>query len=315
MCIGASGNLSGCSGNRSGRSGRLSGAPETVPDAPEDFPGLRKPFRRRPKTFWTLRKLFRTFGADLLASLDRTMADHRIDYLPGCAELGDFDATSTTIALSPGGELQNLPRVAVERTFEKYYTEFEKRRDGAPWEAYTPYELRAVGTFVRLGWRARAQELLDFFLAGRRPLAWNQWPEVVWHDPRAPKFLGDLPHAWVGSDFLRSFLDLFAYEREAGQALVLGAGIPPSWAESPEGAGIRDLVTPYGRLSYHLQEVGEAVTVRIEGGLTPPPGGLAISWPLSGSPRSATLNGRPLAVSPNGEVVVRELPAVVVLNR
>jgi hypothetical protein len=256
------------------------------------------------------------FRADLLASLARAMADHRIDYLPGCAELGDFDATSTTIALSPGGELQNLPRAAVERTFERYYAEFQKRRDGsAPWEAYTPYELRAVGTFVRLGWRARAEELVDFFLAGRRPAAWNQWPEVVWHDPRAPKFLGDLPHAWVGSDFLRSFLDLFAYEREADQALVLGAGIPPAWAGSPEGVGIRDLATPYGRLSYHLQAVGETVTVRIEAGLTPPPGGLAISWPLAGSPRSATQNGKPLAVAQDGEVVVREVPAVVVLRR
>ncbi|HZF08720.1 MAG TPA: discoidin domain-containing protein [Thermoanaerobaculia bacterium] len=256
------------------------------------------------------------FRADLLASLARTMADHRIDYLPGCAELGDFDATSTTIALSPGGELANLPRAAVERTFERYYAEFEQRRDGtAPWEAYTPYELRAVGTFVRLGWRGQTEELLDFFLAGRRPAAWNQWPEVVWHDPRAPKFLGDLPHAWVGSDFLRSFLDLFAYERESDQALVVGAGLPPAWIASPEGVGIRGLRTPYGPLSYHLQAVREKVTLRLEGGLTPPPGGLAISWPLAGTPRSVTLNGKPLPLSPGGEVIVRELPSVVVLRR
>ena len=42
--------------------------------------------------------------------------------------------------------------------------------------------------------------------AGRRPAAWNQWPEVVHRDSLAPKFLGDLPHTWVGSDFVRSLL-------------------------------------------------------------------------------------------------------------
>ncbi len=43
------------------------------------------------------------FRDDLYASIRRTVADHGIDYLPGCAELGDFDATSTTIALAPAG--------------------------------------------------------------------------------------------------------------------------------------------------------------------------------------------------------------------
>src|SRR5436305_10507008 len=43
-------------------------------------------------------------------------------------------------------------------------------------------------------------------------------PEVVYKDLRAPNFLGDLPHTWVGSDFIRSFLDLLAYERDSDQA-------------------------------------------------------------------------------------------------
>jgi F5/8 type C domain-containing protein len=262
------------------------------------------------------------FRADLLASLGRAMAGHGIDYLPGCAELGDFDPTSTTIALAPGGELDHLPRAAVDRTFERYWQSFVERRDGAaPWEAYTPYELRTVGAFVRLGWRERAQELLRFFLDGRRPAAWNQWPEVVWHDARAPKFLGDLPHAWVGSDFIRSFLDLFAYEREGDGALgaldtlVIGAGIPPAWAASREGVAVRGLATPYGPLSYRLRARGRTLTVRIAGGLTPPPGGIVLSWPLAGRPRAGTVNGRPIAPPLGSEVVVRAVPAVVVLRR
>ncbi|HEY0373018.1 MAG TPA: hypothetical protein VGD79_13520, partial [Thermoanaerobaculia bacterium] len=41
------------------------------------------------------------FRRDLLASIARTMRDHKIDYIPGSAELGDFDATSTTVAVTP----------------------------------------------------------------------------------------------------------------------------------------------------------------------------------------------------------------------
>ena len=36
------------------------------------------------------------FAADLVASLEAATRQHGIDYLPGAAELGDFDATSTT---------------------------------------------------------------------------------------------------------------------------------------------------------------------------------------------------------------------------
>ena len=41
------------------------------------------------------------FQRDLAASVRAAMARHGIDYVPGCADLGDFDATSTTVALDP----------------------------------------------------------------------------------------------------------------------------------------------------------------------------------------------------------------------
>ena len=88
---------------------------------------------------------------------------------------------------------------------------------------------------MRLGQPERARELLGLFLADRRPPAWNQWPEVVYRDLRAPNFLGDLPHTWVASDFIRSFLDLLAYERDSDQALVLAAGVPDDWIAAPGG--------------------------------------------------------------------------------
>jgi len=46
------------------------------------------------------------FRADLLASLRHATTAHGIAYLPGAAELGDFDPTSSTIAIAPAGELQ-----------------------------------------------------------------------------------------------------------------------------------------------------------------------------------------------------------------
>jgi hypothetical protein len=229
---------------------------------------------------------------DLYASLQRVIAGAGIDYIPGSADLADFDATSTTIALSPGGELANLPRPVLEHTFERYWNEFEKRRSSTDWKDYTPYELRTVGAFVRLGWTGRAHQLLDFFLKDRRPPGWNQWPEVVYRDLRAPGFLGDLPHTWVGSDYARSFLDLLAYERDSDHALILAAGVPDSWIASPGGIAVRHLPTPWGLLDYSLTAEGNAVRLRVGGELKLPPGGIVV-----------------------GETVIRKLPADVVISR
>ncbi|HEX9670092.1 MAG TPA: discoidin domain-containing protein [Thermoanaerobaculia bacterium] len=231
------------------------------------------------------------FRADLLASLDLARARHGIDYLPGAAELGDFDATSTTVLVEPGGLDAFLPLAALAATFERSWREFVERRDGArAWEVYTPYELRQVGTFVRLGWRERAHELLAFLLEGRRPPAWNQWAEVVAREARAPRFFGDLPHGWVASDFARSLLDLLAYERRSDGALVLAAGVPRAWLAPGREVGVRGLHTPWGPLAYSLRGERGRVAVRIEALAAPPPGGVVLALP--------DLPPRPLAALP-----------------
>jgi hypothetical protein len=252
------------------------------------------------------------FRADLIASLRATAALHRIDYLPGSVELGDFDPTSSTIALAPGGDERDLPKELVAPTFDRYWREFVARRDGtAPWKDYTPYELRNVGAFVRLGWRDRAQELLEFFMAGRRPPAWNQWPEVVEHDPRKPAFIGDVPHAWVASDYIRSVLDLFAYERSDG-AMVLAGGIPAAWVDRA-GVAIRGLRTPYGTVAYSLVRTSPRIaelTLTASGRL--PPGGFVLVGPWA-RPLHASVNGQSLAMT-GDEIRIDELNAKVVLE-
>ena len=241
-----------------------------------------------------------------------TAAAHHIDYLAGSAELGDFDPTSSTIAFAPGGDTRHLPAELVTPTFDRYWREFVARRDGvSKWEEYTPYELRNVSAFIRLGWRERAHELLEFFMAGRRPPAWNQWPEVVGRDPRKLLFVGDLPHAWVASDFIRSVLDLFAYERSDG-AMVLAGGIPASWLHRA-GVSIRGLRTPYGSVAYSLARTDERVaelTLIATGRV--PPGGFVIAgpWPR---PAHATVNGKSVAIR-GDELRIDELEAKVVIQ-
>ncbi len=254
------------------------------------------------------------FRKDFYASIALSMRQHKIDYIPGAAELGDFDATSTTIAVNPGDEQEHLPRAALNRTFEKYYENFVIRRDkDSTWEAYTPYEWRTVGTFVRLGQKAKAHEIADFFFEDQRPKAWHHWAEVVFRDSLNPKFIGDMPHTWVGSDFIRSALDMFAFEQESDSSLVIGAGILDSWVREANGASIRRLSTHYGQLSYTMRQVGREIEVRIESGLRMPPGGLVIRSPATRSLRGATINGKAVAAGKD-EVIVRSLPATVTLR-
>jgi hypothetical protein len=253
------------------------------------------------------------FLADLQASLSASTARFGLDVLPGAADRGDFDPTSSTIALSPGGLLHVLPRPLVQRTFDAYWRNFQARRndesagirhgDGA----YTPYEWRNVGAFVRLGDRRRAQEAVAYFYADRRPKAWNQWAEVVVRDAREPRFLGDMPHGWVASDHIRSVLDLFAYEDESESSLVLAAGVPMAWLRG-KGVSIRDLRTPYGRLSWtaHVGANG-AIDVRVSGLRSFPRGGVTLRGPWDKNARVA-IDGR-IVDGPADAITLSHLPA------
>lgn len=209
------------------------------------------------------------FRRDLLNSMHQSMAQHHIDYIPGAAELGDFDATSTTVAVTPVDA--DLPRDALVRTFDKYWQHALEPR------VYTPYELRIVGTLIRLGQPDRARQLLAYFFDDQRPAAWHQWAEVVRNNPREPGFIGDMPHTWVGSDFIRSALDLLAYEDDG--ALILAAGISREWAM--QGVRVRNLSTHYGTLDYTIDANG----IRIEGALRMPPNGIVIKSPFGGGDR------------------------------
>jgi len=256
------------------------------------------------------------FAKDLYASIDRARRNLDIDFIPGCVELGDLDATSTTIALAPGYELGRLPQPALQRTFDRYYEKFLRRRDGPQdWYDLTPYENRVIGSFILLGQKDRSTAVLDYFMGLRRPAGWNHWAEVVFPDPKTPKMIGDMPHTWCGSDFIRSVRMMFVYEREQDEALVLAAGIPDVWVTDPAGVEVRGLPTYYGNLDYTLKsrptrDGGTEVVATVAAGVTLPRGGLVLKSPLSRPIRSLAGDGR-LVAPGRDEIVIERLPASV----
>ena len=237
------------------------------------------------------------FQGELVQSIAAAMKQHGKTYIPGAAELGDFDATSTTVALSPAQADDVLPPEWLSATFERYWQEATARREGqSAWKDYTPYELRSVGALLRLGQPERAWAMLDFFFKDQRPEGWNQWAEVVMRNPREVHFLGDMPHAWVSSDFMRSALDLFAYERERDHSLVLGAGLKAEWLHSASGVAVKGLLTAAGTLDYALTPQAGGWQLEISSGVNAPSGGFKLVWPVGlPQPEVSLPDGRVLA--------------------
>ncbi|NTS66753.1 discoidin domain-containing protein [Sphingomonas sp. HHU CXW] len=244
------------------------------------------------------------FAGDIHAAIEAAARYWRIDHIPGATSMGDFDATSTTMALDPAGEQDRLNPNLLRRTFERQYERVMARgAPGATWSDYTPYELRNVSALVRLGERAKANDLLDAYMADRCPAAWNGWAEVVGRNLRDHRFIGDMPHAWVASDFIRAALDLFAYEDVGKDQLVLAAGLTPEWLAGT-GVDVRGLRTRYGTVNLRARTESGRLVATVSGNAAPP-GGLVLTWPFAGKPGIATVNERHVA-TPNG---VLHLPA------
>ena len=183
-------------------------------------------------------------------------AAHGIDYLPGAAELGDFDPTSTTIAFAPAGDLQRHPAAADRADLRALLARVRRaaRRPQARGRTTRPTSCAPSARFVRLGWRERAQELLAFFMADRRPAAWNQWAEVVGRD--AAQAALRRRHA-ARLDRVR------LHPRRARPVRLRARRRPGAGARRRRSAGVArratasalsGLRTPYGRLSYSLRK-------------------------------------------------------------
>ncbi|MDD2770584.1 MAG: discoidin domain-containing protein, partial [Methylococcus sp.] len=206
-------------------------------------------------------RMLAEFRDHLHAALQATMVRKHIDYIPASADLGDIDPNAVAIMVSIAGEAGRLPQAALAKTFDDYLAHFRKRRDSNGDDGYTPYEVRIAEALVRLGRRDDTWEVLRSLLRDQRPQAWRQWAEVVWRHPEAPRFIGDMPHSWIGAEFIRALRSCFAYEDDADDSLVLAAGIPAEWLYNAANAevGVRRLPTAYGVLDYSLRAEGQEV--------------------------------------------------------
>jgi hypothetical protein len=260
-----------------------------------------------------LRALRDSLGECLYASIEAVIAERGLAYVPGSVEWADFDPAATATAIATTDAAARLPRAALAHTYDEYLAGFRRRRRGEiDWNNYSAYEIRILGALVRLGRRADAQELLDFFLADRRPRAWNQWPEISWRDPRSPGHLGDVPHSWIGAEYVLALLGMLAYESPADASLVLAAGVSPAWLEG-EGVRVEGLPTWWGPLGYRLwREGAEALRLELDGGLRVPPGGIVVRPPLARA--LAGVEGDGAAGFDAGSAKLRRSPASVRLR-
>ncbi len=235
-----------------------------------------------------LRDLEDSLRASVLASIEKVRSKHDLKGIPGCAELGDFDPTSTAVAVMIADERDTLPREALEATFDQYVEDCKKRAAMplGTCPAYTPYEVRNISALIRLQRPAQARFLLDYFLEDAvRPAGWNHMAEVVHGDPLTASYIGDMPHTWVGAGLINAIRDMLVYEDRGG--LVLAAAVSDEWIDA--GVSVRNLQTWWGPISYDVKREagGQAVlqltyTQRPPNGFVVPKGIKLIERPRSG---------------------------------
>jgi hypothetical protein len=251
----------------------------------------------------------------LYNSIEATIAARDLSYVPGSVEWADFDPAATSTAIATTDAAQCLSPANLAWTYDEYMTGFRRRRRGEiDWNNYTAYEIRILGALVRVGRRDDAMELLDFFLADRRPRAWNQWPEISWRDSRSPGHLGDVPHAWIGAEYVLAFLGMLAYERPTDEALVLAAGVSDAWLDAGEVA-VEGLPTWWGSLGYTLLRVGRgALRFDLAPGLQVPPGGIIVEPPLPRPLAGVEVDGSRIASFDARSATIHQCPASVVMR-
>ena len=93
---------------------------------------------------------------------------------------------------------------------------------------------------------------------------------------------------------------------------LIRAGLPPAWLQAG-GVAVKDLRTPYGALSYSLQEHKHQVILRISADTGMPPGGFVLVWSGAQPPGATRINGQS-ALWRGSELSIHELPATVVVN-
>jgi hypothetical protein len=134
----------------------------------------------------------------------------------------------------------------------------------------------------------------------------------VWNDQRYPGFIGDMPHTWVGSDFINAIRSLFVYENDYDSSLVVGAGLYPDWINAEEGMAVENLSTYYGELSYSVSKEMNYFVLELYGDIIIPPGGIIIKNFNNLIMRERVLiNEKETKNFTGNKIVINEFPAIV----
>lgn len=261
-------------------------------------------------------KLLRNeFEKNLTFSIKKTIAMHKIDYISGCVELGDFDPTSTSIALFPCDQMANLPQFELRNTFEKYYQFFVKRLNENNFVNFTPYEIRNINSFLILGERDKAFELLHFMIKYQRPANWFHWAEVVWGDSTTPQFIGDMPHTWVGSDFINAFRNMFLMENRNDSTLVFLSGFNESFLDSNNSLEIKNLRTQSGILNLKVTKKNSKLyEIDLSGDKKLNQWKMCIKNLINNRPKEVLINGSKSYSIENNKIYFKDFPAKIIIK-
>ncbi len=138
--------------------------------------------------------------------------------------------------------------------------------------------------------------MLENIQTVKRPREWNHWAEVVFSGYRHPQYIGDMPHTWIGAEYICAVRNMFVYED--GDKLIIGAGIPKEWAESGKEIKAQGLPTYYGDVSFWLKPHTKGLKLEVRGKASPP-GGFVFNDPRSG--KEFTFNKLPATILVSGK--------------
>ncbi len=236
----------------------------------------------------------REFAANLTRSIRMTAARMEIGLIPGSADRDDVDPSSTSIAFEPCQVEDVLPAELIAATYDRAAARVKAICASDFQGNFTPYELRNLNAFISLGRYDDALRQLSAALTCRRPRAWRAWAEVVWSDLRAPDYIGDMPHTWIGAEFITAIRRMLL--RERGGVLELLRAVPDAWWEG-EGITLRDLPTAFGRanLQARRSQSQAVIELALSG---PAPDRVTVRYPGA---KQARADGKPCDI--NSDVV------------
>jgi hypothetical protein len=201
----------------------------------------------------------------------------------------DIDPTSTSIAFEPCRVEDVLPSGFLQATYDECARYLERIGAADYKGSYTPYIVRNLNAFVALRRFEDAFRLLNLMLSHRRPQGWRHWAEVVWNPPRKPEYLGDMPHTWIGAEFVTAIRRMLI--RENGGTLELLRAVPDSWWNA-DGIELSELPTAFGAVNLRARRAKSAVTVDLA--LTgQPPERVTVRYPGA---RHAKADGKPCQI-------------------